>query len=516
MNKDSILKNIFQNHIFPVILAVVIIFALILRTYLYKNYTAGFYCDECFLVLNIQKLNFIELFFPLIHSQCCPPLFLSLAKIMYSLKGLNEQYLRLIPYLSSMLSVLAFAFLTCLSLKNKISILFANILFALSLPLLFYTYIFKHYSFDVLASILVLITVFYMKDKKVSYKNLFFLGLIGAIMVFASYTSGFIIISSAFSLCIYKYFLSRKYHFHKTRLLIFLKSLLYFIIPFGTIMLFYLFINCIPAIQNPFLQTFWHINEPYEIFIPKSISDISHIFEFLTLGINSVNAVIITLLLIISVFYTLFKNKFFFLITITPFVVASILAVLNLYPFAPERVSLYLIPVFHLLVAEAFDCIFKNVKSAFIFLISICLIFNYNIMRGGGVFKPADYLSSLKNNMQAISITKPFIQQLYKSDYTQQDYVWGDYASFSCFEVYDTDNKINRKNIIIGWDLAKNKEYMSEIPANSNIFFYISDKNQTLAKFSQDIKILINKNCDIIYSINNHSGTMIKCKKVSK
>ena len=130
-------KNIFSSkNAFSLVIFAVIIFALILRTYLYKNFSAGFYCDECFLVLNIKERGFLGLFLPLIHSQCCPPLFLCFAKIFYLWKGLNEHFLRLVPYFASILSVLIFCKLTFLALKNKISIIFANVIFAISQPLL--------------------------------------------------------------------------------------------------------------------------------------------------------------------------------------------------------------------------------------------------------------------------------------------------------------------------------------------------------------------------------------------
>jgi len=499
-------KNIFSSkNAFSLVIFAVIIFALVLRTYLYKNFSAGFYCDECFLVLNIKERGFLELFLPLIHSQCCPPLFLCFAKIIYLWKGLNEHFLRLVPYFASILSVLIFCKLTFLALKNKISIIFANVIFAISQPLLIYTCLFKHYSLDVLMTVSVLAAVFYLKNKKISNKKIFLLSVFASFAVFASYTAGFIIVSALTAIFLCKYL--QKPRFKKKRALIFLKSLLCFLLPFGSIMSIYFFINCLPTVQNPFLQTFWHINEPYEIFIPNSIEDFSHIFEYLLLGLNCVKSWIVLLLIAIGAVYSFKKDRFFFVITFLPFVFAEILAVLNLYPFAPDRVSLYLLPIFVLLVSKAFDCLCFNFKSLIFSVFLIVFLFNYNQIKIN--------LSELVQNFdfQALSMTKVFVNRLYQSDYTENDFVWGDYASFSCFDVYDTNGKINLKNVIIGWDLDKNREEMAKISPKSNIFFYISEKNPSLEKFNQDAKILINENCDIIYSRNDSFGTLIKCRK---
>ena len=140
-------------------------------------HSPSFFSDEVSLLLNIQEKTFLELFLPLDHSQCCPPLFLIFAKIIYFYGGLNEFFLRVIPFTASILSIFLFAYLSFLVLKNKIFVLFSSIVFSISLPLLLYSWVFKQYSFDVLITILILIITIKLKDKKLSYSQIITLSL---------------------------------------------------------------------------------------------------------------------------------------------------------------------------------------------------------------------------------------------------------------------------------------------------------------------------------------------------
>src|SRR5574344_1953843 len=112
--------------------------------------------DECALAWNVLHKNYAQLFGQLRFSQVAPPLFLISAKGLLDICkfGNNILYTDMalvsIPFLSGILSFLAFFFVSKEVLEKKTSQIGAMLLFATNYRLLMYSCQFKQYSTDVL------------------------------------------------------------------------------------------------------------------------------------------------------------------------------------------------------------------------------------------------------------------------------------------------------------------------------------------------------------------------------
>ncbi len=113
--------------------------------------------DEISLAANFtENSGFFWVFKPLQYHQIAPPLFLLCTKIMVSIFGINEFSLRLVPFLSGIASFFVFYKLSKTVLKTRVSILFANFLFATNAVMARFASEFKQYGIDVLVFMLLL------------------------------------------------------------------------------------------------------------------------------------------------------------------------------------------------------------------------------------------------------------------------------------------------------------------------------------------------------------------------
>ena len=205
--------------------------------------------------------NYSELFFPLDYFQSAPYLFLVLSKFICLKIGYTELCFRLIPFVSSIVSVFLFYKLTCIAYRNSYSRVLALFTFGINYQLLFYTQVFKQYSTDVL---LVILTLYLILKFKNSSNNMFPISF-GIYSIFAMLSSFpvFIVLLSGF-----------------TTLFIFniknFKQILYSALCFLTGGFVYYFSSLRYMNNSAYLESYWH--KGFEIF-SSEIYKIN--FEFL-------------------------------------------------------------------------------------------------------------------------------------------------------------------------------------------------------------------------------------------
>ena len=168
------MKEISQNKT-GIFIAIIALIGLILRVFAFID-IPDLYGDEASLAFNLFDRSILEYFIPLNFGQAAPPLFLIFTKF-FTLFIKNFEYsLRLIPFVSSILALFAFYFLSKKFFTKDISIAAAFTLFCLNIKLLAYSVVFKQYVSDVLIYILILLSYFYLdfdkKDKKLKYVRL--------------------------------------------------------------------------------------------------------------------------------------------------------------------------------------------------------------------------------------------------------------------------------------------------------------------------------------------------------
>ena len=172
-----------KKWLFYLLFALVLILGVVLRVHTLFH-THNIFYDEAALLLNFKERTYGQLFLPLDYNQCCPPLFLIPSKFIYEHFGLNLIALRAIPFIFSLASLFLFALLSFKILKNKISVLSINIMFALSPWIFTYQMFMKQYLSDIFTTIAILLGAYYLKDKQISKltKVVIFI-----IMIFISY-----------------------------------------------------------------------------------------------------------------------------------------------------------------------------------------------------------------------------------------------------------------------------------------------------------------------------------------
>ncbi len=501
--RDILYKS--KNIIFLASIICIIFLGIFLRTHGWI-YACPLYSDESCLLSNSIVKDFFKLFLPQDYAQCTPPIFMIFVRILYSTFGLNEIALRFPTYFYSIGSLIIFAILAYKIFKNKLSVLVSTFIFAFSPRLIYFTSVLKQYTCDAFFTVLILLIGLIIKDKTLSKLNLFLLSILSVICVLNSYTSIFVILTVIMTLFIYNFKKNKSINF---------STVLYYFLPLTAIMAVYFFINCLPTIQNEVLQRDWSGNS-YCLniyFIPTNFDHILNFFKFFNCngeifktyvdGYTFFN-IYLSIIAVIASFFIWYKNnKFIFGLLTFPFILAILLGLLHLYPFSPERIIVYLIPIYVLFLAKPLDyCAFdKKILS------SIILVFYFFLINFSEIYKFSnEYTSNLEH--VKVSTAKTFIDFLYHAEVTPKDYILISSVNEISFDFYDTKKLFKQENIIS--DNFTDTEQLEKLPANSVIFIYYDEKYLAFERISDWMK----KECKILYKIDGYNCIFYKCKKI--
>lgn len=181
------------NIFFSIFLIGIIILGIYLRVRYYIS-NPPFWLDESMFALSFMSdRGIFDMFIELESEQEAPPLFSILTLCIVKLFGLKELVFRFIPFLSGILSLFSFCFLINKSIKNKFAVLVGMFLFAVNIPLVYYSGEFKPYSTDVLVNTLLLISYYYINLSRLTYKQTFLYTLIAMTLILFSFPTMFVI-----------------------------------------------------------------------------------------------------------------------------------------------------------------------------------------------------------------------------------------------------------------------------------------------------------------------------------
>ena len=258
--------------------------------------------DEARIALNLIEKNFIELAGPLNYDQSVHPGFMLLEKLFVSVLGTSEYSLRLFPLLCGVLSVLIFYKIV----KKTLSVYsrsIALVLFSALTPLIYYSSELKQYSSDVLASEILLLWAINLTETKFTLFRGIITGLLGAVLLWISYPSVFIL--AGIGLFLFVNFLKDQ----KRNLLLLL--FIYIVWSLSFYLLYKVSLHTIT--ESPFFNKFWDAD-----YMPLSITTMSSItwlliawskfLAYLTLDAKT------AFVIILGIFCLFFKNKKVFII----------------------------------------------------------------------------------------------------------------------------------------------------------------------------------------------------------
>lgn len=391
---NQLIKNCIKNDNCPYYLLLLLIFfvGIFFRTYLYLQ-CRPFDADESHLYLSIY--NSYNYFAGLSHGQVCPPFFLYIVKFVTYFGGQGEISYRFFPYFVSIISIFIFYLLSTKVLKNIISILIINFIFAINFYLNFYAQDFKQYEFDML---IVMLSILFFSNFNIKYKdNLFDYFKYGIFLFIPLLFS----IPYLFSVC--AFFIQEIFRIDFKNS----KEIKRIVILIGTFticsIVYYVF--CLKNMQLNLLHEF---PEYWKHTFLKF--DFNHIYHLISKNFSYVyypnNFNFIKLLLPLSGIICFCRKKIgvHMLLILT---VAILFSFLSLYPLG-DRIILYQFPILFLMTIMPFDFVLNNYKNDSIKL-KLCAIIIIIIMSlyslGDYVFKSSSYFkNTLMMNLRVNTI----------------------------------------------------------------------------------------------------------------
>jgi hypothetical protein len=160
-----------------------------LRQYLFDR---SLWLDEALVVLNIIRRSPSELLKPLDYHQGSPLGFLALQKAAVLGFGTSEAALRLVPFLSGVLSMILFVIVARRFLAPAAATIAVG-LFAVSDPLIYYSAEAKQYSTDVAVGILLFWLAGYLLERDSAVLRAVIVSIIGAIVLWFSQPAAFVL-----------------------------------------------------------------------------------------------------------------------------------------------------------------------------------------------------------------------------------------------------------------------------------------------------------------------------------
>jgi len=435
-------------------------FLLRIHAYLVNN---SFFVDEILLAFNVIFKSYPQLLSPLQYSQAAPFLFLFLTKLITSKLGFGELAFRLIPFLSSIASVVAFYFLTKKVFDNFRARILALFLFCINFQLLFYTQVFKPYSSDILITVLILLTAFSIDMKKIKWQHSFILGVLSSIAFCFSFTALFVILGVIFvHLCFSKAF----------------KNTTIFFLPNLTALIWYSAINLNTITHSNYLNEYWANGfnilglEIYKI-------NYNFLFSFYNYPLFFI------FLLIIGIVWLYKSDKFKTFILISPIIITFIAAAFKIYPFE-RRLILFLLPIFLIFIVIPFDKVKfdKNFLNILVIIVSLVFFINYAI----------NYSTSFI--VQRVSYLRQDVKPLLKiliNEKKKDDILYIYYGSNPSYMYYSILMPIPKENLYKGIMLENNqnpllaieKDLLS-IPKHKTVWLFFVKGN---FQYEKDIKL---------------------------
>ncbi|MCI0609915.1 MAG: glycosyltransferase family 39 protein [Anaerolineae bacterium] len=310
-----------------------------LRQYLTNR---SFWADEASLAFNLVTRTFSGLTQPLDYHQGAPIGFLFIEKLSILALGNNEYTMRLFPLLSGIFAI----YLLYILAKTHIGLsgLFALIAFSVGSNLIYYSSELKQYSSDVMIALLLVYLASRCIQEQVHAKDFLLLGIVGAVAIWVSHPSVFVLAGIGLVLVFEK--LTRKDYVP------FFWIFVMGIVWIGLFAVDY-YVLLRPLAADEYLKNYWG-----KAFMPLPPWSDPGWFEktFYSMLLMSLHThisavVIVPILLLIGSVSLFVRNRRIGLLFILPALLVLIASSFETYPLK-DRFMLFLIPSFLLIISE--------------------------------------------------------------------------------------------------------------------------------------------------------------------
>lgn len=412
--------------------------------------------DECALGWNIKFKNYSDFFGLLRFMQMAPPFFMVATKLITNVFGISDMSLRVLPFLIGSVSIIAFYFLADKLIKSKSIALWAVFFFAINQQLVYFSYEFKPYNCDVLFTIICLLLFINLDIEKLDIKKVVFYGISLALIPWFSFASTFIIAGGMINL-LFKNIKSN------------LSKKIIMFIPLLISGLIYLKIYLINNYTGTHMVAYWHnhnafLNANPMFFFYMLIENIKYFFY-------PMPYILLFLFLFIWGIRIFYKEKTPFIsISAISFILLVIASYMHFYPFA-ERLIIFLLPIFLLLVIKPLDLISLDKKiKLFVILILAFFTFYPQIVRINSFVKAKEVSKGEAAREMVAYLTKNIKKDdiIFVSNLSNTEFAY--YSSF-----------YNMKNQVIQEPTKSNRlQFLNSIKKGKYCWFYITFKDPKL------------------------------------
>lgn len=352
-------------------------------------YNRSLWMDEVYLSSSLIKYDLNELITkPLFYQQKAPIGFLILVKLFLKIFGNNELALRIVPLISGTAAMLLFVPVAKFFLQRMASVLAIGI-FCLAPALVYHSVEIKQYSTELFGTIasLYLYTIF---KNRTDYKGLLIWSLLGAIILWFSYSSIFILGGIGIGLAIH-YIYSKQWRILFKHASVFSIWLLSFVVNYV------LFTH--KHAESEWIAYWFRTYQNFMPFPPKSVDDLKwfayNLYNLMDYPLGLVwkfknhNAtlntlikipLLATILLLTGIYAGLKKNLKQFLILIIPISLTLIASGLELYPLI-ERFWVFISPIFILFICFGFELMSNKLKSIYLSLTILVIVLSPTIFQ---------------------------------------------------------------------------------------------------------------------------------------
>ncbi len=469
----------------------------------------GFFGDEGALIYNIQTRNFFQLFLPLDQAQCCPPLFLCFAKIIYMIFGVNETALRFFPYISGVAACILsfFAGNKVFKFKSLSLILFSLMIYDYNLS--YYSQEFKQYSSDVFFSLLIFYSFLVFKNKIDTNKKALLFGICLGLTGFISLPAEFVVVP----ICFYYLFLYLKEKQYK--------RLLCMSLPYITLSVALFFLMVFKTLQGNMLDLpMWA--EGCDTF--KSLQTVKDLFLY----IFSTDYHLLTVMFFVGLLFCILKNRFLIYFMVFPILLNILFGYCHLYPFTISRVILWLVPFMYIISLKSFD--FLKTKNNVANICVEILIFIFAILSFHNIYQNKIEFTTPcpdKHYYFYTSNAKEYVKKLENVTVKPTDVVFVDCQGEGIFDIYDKDNKYFGKNVIyqsykeplnfIGYGSniqeVSDKIHLDDLAVGTKIYFYNYKYSGDEGEFGS-VNKWIEENTKILFNENDAFGEFYYVEKI--
>ena len=362
-----------------ILIVVILLSGIVLRFIPYINAPALWF-DELTSALTIINHSFSQMFHQFADIWPMPYGFFVIEKLFFYAFGSSEYSLRLFPLICSIISIFLFYSLAK-QILCKESILFAMILFSLSARLIYFSSELKPYSSDVVIVLSLLLVFKHLNLKAPSIKHSVYLGILGAISIWVSFPSIFVLAGHA----IYTGFLCL---FNRKLRTLSIHSIIFSIWGVSFLIYYYSYLHPLIRVCT---GSFAYWQKAFAPFPLHSFSDLQwYPRVFLNIFTDPVGLylpIFGALTFLVGCFYLFKSKRYDFFILISPMLITLIASIFHKYPITSVskanantgRLLLFITPLLILFIAEGCYVIIKKIfrnSSVFYITFMILLILN--------------------------------------------------------------------------------------------------------------------------------------------